>query len=300
MPTTPTQDAAFIAALKTWVSAHVPAGPAGARGPAGPQGPAGPAGAVGPAGPMGPPGPQGPPGGTTPPVDPPPNPGAWTALANGDAQVMLNGNRFEVESGPNAVHRTGNAIKCILRPNESWPNDATSDGHRAELDGYPVNQQSPPLTANGMMIWCSWAFCLDAGPSWQTPWLFCRQYHGAATWELRRNEQTLRAQRQGQSTFGEVPLVRGNVYHCVDRITFGPSGRMTSWVNGTQIYDSSGAVTGSGGRQPKLGLYGGRIGFNNAVDPTVLTARYDNFEFGTADLSSRITNPLPLTPGFMS
>ena len=71
----------------------------------------------------------------------------------------------------------------------------------------------------------------------------------------------------------------------------GTRGRVTTWVDGVQVADQAGAVTAN--RYPKLGLYGDR------TDPVTLTARYDNFEFGTADLTARITAPRVATPGWL-
>lgn len=294
MPTTLEQDAALIAALKTWVTAHVPAGPQGAVGPAGPagsQGVAGPAGPTGPAGPQGIPGPAGPAGpagppGTGGPVDPPPQPSLWTPLANA-SKVTLFGKTYEVEAAANSVFKNGNAIKFILRPGESWPEDISggSDGHRAELDGY-----ANPMPAG--TYWCSCAFRMDAGPTSQAGWLLMRQYHNAYNYWVDRASQTIQFKRASGPLLGSVPLVYGKVYNFVDKITVGGGAKVSTWVDGVQVVNSTGAVVTN--RYPKFGLYG------DNTDPVTLTARYDNFEFGAVDLTGRIANPLPNTPGWLT
>ena len=210
----------------------------------------------------------------------------WVPISNG-TMVTLFGASYEAECGPNAVFRNGNAIKFILRPGESWPEDISSgsEGHRAELDGYSQ------IMSIGATYWCAWQFQLDAGPISRASWLLSRQYHNAYNHWINRPTQRIVFSKTGGNPIGSVPLVYGRVYSFVERIIPGTSGRVTTWVDGVQVADQAGAVTAN--RYPKFGLYGDR------TDPVTLTARYDNFEFGTADLTAQITAPLVATPGWL-
>jgi len=202
--------------------------------------------------------------------------------------VTLFGASYEAECGLNAVFRKGNAIKFILRPGESWPTDISggSDGHRAELDGYRQ------IMSVGATYWCAWQFQMDAGPISRASWLLSRQYHNAYNHWINRATQRIVFAKTGGNPIGSVPLVYGRVYSFVERIIPGTSGRVTTWVDGVLVADQAGAVTPD--RYPKLGLYGDK------TDPVTLTARYDNFMFGTADLTERIAAPPAATPGWLT
>lgn len=213
-------------------------------------------------------------------------PAVWTPAPNG-TKVMISGFDWEVESGPDAVFQTGNAIKMIWRYGESWPTDISggSEGRRAEIDGY---RKSMPA---GQTFWCAYSLSIDDGPDYTATWLFARQYMQSYNYFLNRSKK-IEFARQGQPVIGSVPLVRGKVYHCVDKITPGGSGRVTTWIDGQQVADQQANVAAGG--YPKFGLYGEKI------DRTTQTIRFDNIEFGQDDLSARITTPKPNTPGWLT
>jgi hypothetical protein len=84
----------------------------------------------------------------------------------------------------------------------------------------------------------------------------------------------------------------GVVHHVVMRATLGAAGKFTVWLDGTQIVDTNTPigfydVPGPIG-YPQWGIYQ-----PNFDVPAVIY--HANVEWGTTDLSSRITNPLPVT-----
>lgn len=212
---------------------------------------------------------------------------SWVNVSNGNAQVMLNGNRFEAECGANAIHRVGNAFRFTLRPGESWPDDIVnnSDGHRAELDGYPQ------IMSAGTVYWCSWSFQFDQ-PSGALPsWVFTRQYHMMCEHGIFNGDYHLGISGPSPSV-AVLPFEFNRVYRFVERLVPGPSGSWRAWRDGVEVANVTG-VSLLANRYPKFGIYAG-------LGPVQMVVRFDNFEFGTADLSSRIATPLPNTPGWLT
>jgi hypothetical protein len=211
-------------------------------------------------------------------------PAVWVPCANG-SKVQVAGFDWEVESGPNAVFRFGNAFKMIWRYGESWPEDISSgsEGRRAEIDGYRKVMNA------GQTWWAAYSMSLDDGPDWTATWLFCRQYHACYNYELHKGSKSIRFALQASNPVGSIPVERGKIYHCVDKIIIGQSAE--TWVNGESM-----GRTGrpEAGHYPKFGLYGEK------VDRTTQTIRYDNIEFGQDDLSARITTPKPNTQGWLT
>jgi len=218
----------------------------------------------------------------------PPTPSSWTNVPNG-AKVTLFGAEYEAECGPNAIFRNENAIKFILnRGDPGWPEDvsAGSDGHRCELDGYKQTILS------GQSFWGAGAFYIDAGPFTTSSWLAIQQHHAAYNFMVNRNSRALYCGLSGGARLGFIPFVYGRRYHFVNNIISGANGMIRTWIDGRLVVNFSGAVVPN--RYLKIGIYRDKT----ATDTMIL--RYDNLEFGTADLSSRVTSPLPQTSGFLS
>lgn len=76
----------------------------------------------------------------------------------------------------------------------------------------------------------------------------------------------------------------------VYRLNFDPTnGYMQAWRDGSSIFD---AAIPLGYNQPDAGYL--KYGVYRSADPSTSVVEFANVECGTADLSSRVTNPLPL------
>lgn len=303
MGSTAAQDAAFLAAMKTWVALQGVAGPAGPAGPVGPvgatgatglQGPAGLQGPVGPAGPQGPPGPQGAPGdgsGTT---------SAWTPVPT-DSVISLNGNSFVAECGPNtkAIQQDGSTFHFEMIPGNAWQTDTDngSDGERCELDGYKKT---------GSTWWIAGSYYWDPGPTPTSDWLFFHQMHfsGSASTPDVFALAIPKAKNQIQwllmptnNVLFTTPLVQGQWFNVVHQIVMGANGAINAWLNGKQVVAYTGAVGAAGQLvYPKIGIYRAQDGVYPSTTrvPESLGLRWANFKAGSASLASLITAPDPV------
>lgn len=90
-----------------------------------------------------------------------------------------------------------------------------------------------------------------------------------------------------------APLVLGQVHNVVLSLKHGPSGngRLGAWFDGVQVHNPATDIpfgfASSLFNYDKFCIYDGN-------DTTTRSVRFFNWEIGTADLSDRILNPLPL------
>lgn len=93
------------------------------------------------------------------------------------------------------------------------------------------------------------------------------------------------------ATWSVDPLPRGVWHQIVHKLTFSTTGggHLQSWLNGTEVYnaDTPLGYNNEVGCIFKYGIYKG-------VSDDTFAVRWANVEVGTADLSDRIANPLPL------
>lgn len=86
-------------------------------------------------------------------------------------------------------------------------------------------------------------------------------------------------------------FARGQWHYFVHRMRFEKTsnGRLTSWHNGTQLFDGVIPVGGNDAAGPymKYGIYRG-------ASPETIAVQWANVEIGTTDLTARITSPLTI------
>mgnify|MGYP003664157406 CR=1 FL=1 len=93
-----------------------------------------------------------------------------------------------------------------------------------------------------------------------------------------------------------TPFVRGVPWDIVYRVTFGwqtGSASLEAWVNDVKVVEDLATEIGY---NDAVGLYFIQGIYRFADAPETLIARYSKPEWGVADLSSRIGNPLPVYP----
>jgi hypothetical protein len=217
------------------------------------------------------------------------SPNGWKAVTP-YAKVMINGNEFEAECGPNtqAIQQIGRVIHFQIIPGNSWAEDS-SDSERAELDGY--KQKATP----GRPYWAAWSLYIESG-TWSTSdWLVLEQMPGLWGHIIQKGAHSISFfLDKVPNPIARVPVEAGVWYNFVEKYVVGPNGSVGSWVNGKQVANFTGSVGAGGAYYPKLGVYRGNQTAMGGVVVESIGVRYANFKFGTGDLSALINNPDPL------
>jgi hypothetical protein len=222
---------------------------------------------------------------------------SWLTVPNA-SKITISGNEYEAESGADgkAIQRDGEVIHFQMIPGNAWlPEDAGSDGERAELDGY-----KRPL-AFGSPYWLAGSFYWDPGPVSTSDWLAFLQLHSLFSLMARKGRGTMEWILQapsGRPPLYSRPLTQGKWYNVVLQVTMDPAnGNLRSWLDGEEVVNYKGAVGVHGGHgYPKIGIYRGKLASNGKPVTESLGLRWANFKAGTTDLSPLISRPDPIPP----
>lgn len=226
----------------------------------------------------------------------------WSNRAAGGV-VMVGGLAFSAQNGSDTrsiqVGPHGNLVRFNLLPNNPWLRDAYPNAERSELAGYR-------RFYDGDTVWVSYSFYLEPGDPMTTNWNALGQwYPGAGTvpfahvffhpggilsWFVSTDGKTAKAVHA-------QTIRRGIWYHIVENIKFDPKGGAgfaRSWLNGAQVVD----VAGNVGSIANRGYYWKFGSYRGPAAPEYFGVRYANMTVGTADLSSKVTNPDPIPDGY--
>jgi hypothetical protein len=212
------------------------------------------------------------------------SPNGWEPVAT-DEFTVVNGNTYLAEAGkkgdPIQRHESPDIVRFQMIPGNKWAEDG-SDAERTELDGY-----KQPFEA-GKTYWVAYSLYVEPGPPFTSDWILLGQIPGLMGHILKKTIMGWTAQDKG---FHSEFIRPGQNYQFVEKIIIDPAnGYYGAWFNGKQIIDYKGRL-GDAGRK-----YYYKIGIYRGVAQEVMTVRYANFKFGTADLSSLIANPDPPPP----
>lgn len=241
---------------------------------------------------------------------PPPGLATWAgAQIATDKAILLNGVWYVTEADAAksyAVQRHANydQVRFEVRSGDKWASDSVSV-NRAELDGFPAEYPK------SVTLWGAYSFVIEPGAA-GSPDAYIGQLHQTAEAgytsldpplafhlvgttlkvDTRTDNGTPPAGNPSAVTRYSFDPVRGRWYNVVFKINIDPagSGALEVWIDGTKVVNLSGIATGynAAGNYWRIGVY------RNAETVT-FALRFANVEFGTTDLTARITAPKALT-----
>lgn len=225
-----------------------------------------------------------------------------------DKAILLNGVWYVAESAAQTYavqqHSTFDQMRFEVRNGDQWASDSSSV-NRAELDGFPAEYPK------AVTLWGAYSFAIEPGAA-GSPDAYIGQLHQTAEAgytaldpplafhlvgttlkiDTRTDNGTPPAGNPSAVTRYSFTPTRGRWYNVVFKIKIDPAGTglLSVWIDGTQVVNLTGIATGYNavGNYWKEGVY------RNAESVT-FAIRFANVEFGTTDLTARITAPKALT-----
>lgn len=197
-------------------------------------------------------------------------------VRNGDIWLRGNSQRSEVRNYSTYPFNTDIWISMAIRINGGVPQ---VDGNA--LHYFVIGQMHSTSNANPGDI-----------AALSPPWSQRIDQNGNFVVEARTSTANpITANPVPDTLYTLTDLPRDTWVRMVHRIVFSNSGggHLQSWRDGSQIYDEDAAI---GYNQPDAGYFKYGI-YRWPTTPTGIV-EYANVEVGTADLSSRVTSPLPL------
>jgi hypothetical protein len=224
-----------------------------------------------------------------------------TFVPIGSSEQTINGELFSVHSAFKdwSIARSplGGVHRFEVRQGEKRASD-DSGLERSELK----NQHDYAPEAD---LWNSYAVLAEPGDPFSVSWECLGQWHAGVgspvvTMQM-RNRTTLEIlTRSGSSStavkrvaWATTSFVPGRWYHVVQHVRLDPRGGrgvLQVWLDGVAVINDTASSIGYSDMTRtywKFGIY-------RNTSPTVQAVRYANMEVGTADLSARIANPLPI------
>lgn len=230
---------------------------------------------------------------------------AWAgAQFDTDKAILLNGIWYvaEAKAASYAVqrHTVFDQMRFEVRSGDKWASDG-SGVNRSEMDGFPAEYPK------GVTLWGAYSFAIEPGlPG--SPDAYIGQLHQTTEtgysaldppFAFHLVGDTLKIDTRtdnGSPPSGNPSAVtrysfkpaRGRWYNVVFKIKIDPAGTglLSVWIDGVQVVNLTSIATGynSVGNYWKFGVY-------RTAETVTFAIRYANMEFGTTDLTARITAP---------
>lgn len=232
----------------------------------------------------------------------PPVVGAWAsggsllddvnvAVAGSNSFTSQNaGQTWSLQYAPVVDH-----YRFDVRSGDIWSGDSTNNRSEAKEDA---------THALAATVWVAYSFMVESGAAIATDWAVVGQFHDQTSVnnpsiavELTPTGKLRVVRRESDGTFHnewETTLTRNNWYDFVIQFKADPTGASSTlnvWVDGTQRVSLSNVSIGASDATAHYW----KFGYYRSGSTETTAVRYANMECGAADLSARVSSPLPLT-----